>query len=313
MLHGITRARVALAFRCVGGGARGHDRQPGGGGPAATAFDPCAAFDALTQLTSSTRLARGGDQCGSPALGHVRDVPDSAKGKGGKNFRATVDVLVPRRHRRLDRRRDRRADRCADDGAEPRVQRGVRRHELRIQLPTRRSHAHRQRGVVQRRAFVEGRAGHEEGAPPGGWADLNVYSTTAGNLPRLGLPAGPCRSRARYYRRDRLDWEAMPGTSDTYADRYDLGYTLIPRDRALAEPRAHVLRRMQPKGDFVDDTPAERSRRGAARRGKDTCSDPGLDSIHNFMDYSYDACYKSSRRDRTRVSRTRGSSSAPGK
>ncbi|MFB4305783.1 zinc metalloprotease [Actinomadura sp. GTD37] len=47
------------------------------------------------------------------------------------------------------------------------------------------------------------------------------------------------------------------------------------------------------QGDRVGDTPPERDPSNGCPSGKDTCPSPGVDPVHNYMDYSYDTCMTS--------------------
>jgi Pregnancy-associated plasma protein-A len=124
----------------------------------------------------------------------------------------------------------------------------------------------------------------------GGANALNLYSTTAGAY--LGWSYFPKQYAAQPWIDGVVfDWESMPGTSNTYAGRYDLGYTVTHETGHWLGLEHTFEGACNAKGDYVDDTPAEATPTSGCPPDKDTCPDPGLDPIHNFMDYSYDECY----------------------
>ena len=146
--------------------------------------------------------------------------------------------------------------------------------------------------MVLRRARRHRRALDEAALHQGGDDALNLYSTTAG--PYLGwayLPDIATKPGQAYLDGIVIDWESMPGTSTTYAGRYDEGKTVTHETGHWLDLEHTFYGGCNAKGDFVDDTPAEKTPTSGCPIGKDTCSAPGLDPIHNYMDYSYDSCY----------------------
>jgi hypothetical protein len=122
--------------------------------------------------------------------------------------------------------------------------------------------------------------------------DLNVYSTS-GYL-YLGWAYYPqiTESNQPYLDGIVIDWRTVPGASSAYAGAYDQGETLT-HEAGHWLNLAHTFNGgCSEPGDFVDDTPAMSVPTGGCPAGKDSCPDmPGLDPIHNYMDYSYDSCY----------------------
>jgi hypothetical protein len=126
----------------------------------------------------------------------------------------------------------------------------------------------------------------------GGNDALNVYSTTAGAY--LGwayLPSIVTKPGQAYLDGVVIDWESWLGTSTTYAGRYDQGETGTHEVGHWLNLEHTFFGGCNAKGDFVDDTPAQKVPTSGCPAGKDTCREPGLDPIHNYMDYSYDSCY----------------------
>jgi hypothetical protein len=125
----------------------------------------------------------------------------------------------------------------------------------------------------------------------GGDDTLNIYLTTAG--PYLGWAYLPSITEQGNSYLDGIvvDWESMLGTSDRYAGQYDQGETATHEAGHWLNLEHTFFHGCHGEGDFVEDTPYEATPTSGCPAGKDTCPAPGLDPIHNYMDYSYDECY----------------------
>jgi hypothetical protein len=79
----------------------------------------------------------------------------------------------------------------------------------------------------------------------------------------------------------------MPGGT---AGKYSLGDTLTHEVGHWFMLHHTFNNGCSASGDFVADTPKEAHPQFNCPVGADSCSAPGLDPIHNFMDYSQDSC-----------------------
>ena len=120
---------------------------------------------------------------------------------------------------------------------------------------------------------------------------LNMYLTTAGDylgwayLPKIVTQGNNFLDGVV------IDWESLRGASDRYRDRYDQGETATHEVGHWLNLEHTFFRGCNGQGDYVNDTPYEATPTSGCPAGKDTCPAPGIDPIHNYMDYSYDQCY----------------------
>ncbi|MBA2638854.1 MAG: zinc metalloprotease [Nocardioidaceae bacterium] len=129
---------------------------------------------------------------------------------------------------------------------------------------------------------------------PGSTAEtLNVYTANLLNVGLLGyayFPSSYDNNPPISKIRDGVvvETQSLPGGS---AAPYDLGGTLTHEVGHYVGLYHTFQEGCSEPGDRVEDTPPQGEPTSGCPEGQDTCPAPGNDPIHNYMDYSYDACY----------------------
>ncbi|MGH8969390.1 MAG: zinc metalloprotease [Actinomycetes bacterium] len=120
----------------------------------------------------------------------------------------------------------------------------------------------------------------------GGISTLNVYAADPQEL--FGWATYPGGREKDLFYDGVVIWEnSMPGGTLPTNSRGDTANHEVGHWLGLLHTFDNGCTK---KGDLVADTAAERSPAAGCPTGRDTCRAPGLDPIHNFMDYSDDTC-----------------------
>ena len=123
---------------------------------------------------------------------------------------------------------------------------------------------------------------------------LNIYSTSGAQDLFLGwayYPSITVQNKHSVLDGVVIHWGSMPG--GPFGSAFSLGQTAT-HESGHWLGLAHTFEGgCNGKGDGIGDTPAMSVPTSGCPVGKDTCpSQPGLDPIHNYMDYSFDSCYR---------------------
>ena len=125
----------------------------------------------------------------------------------------------------------------------------------------------------------------------GGDGTLNVYSGLAGSYIGYAYLPEITNTAQAYLDGVVIDWQTLPGVSDVYGGGYaNEGDTLVHEVGHWLNLEHTFFGQCNKNGDFVSDTPSQKSASSGCPVGKDTCPAPGLDPIRNYMDYSDDSC-----------------------